>query len=32
MMEDLAKRVEELEGHLRMLLAERLELESPRKR
>jgi serine O-acetyltransferase len=31
-MEDLAKRVEELEGHLRMLLAERLELESPRKR
>jgi serine O-acetyltransferase len=30
--EDLAKRVEELEGHLRMLLAERLELESPRKR
>jgi serine O-acetyltransferase len=31
-MEDLARRVEELEGHLRMLLAERLELESPRKR
>jgi serine O-acetyltransferase len=31
-MEDLAKRVEELEGHLRMLLAERLELESPRRR
>jgi serine O-acetyltransferase len=30
--EDLAKRVEELEEHLRMLLAERLELESPRKR
>jgi serine O-acetyltransferase len=30
--EDLAKRVEELEAHLRMLLAERLELESPRKR
>jgi serine O-acetyltransferase len=30
--DDLAKRVEELEGHLRMLLAERLELESPRKR
>jgi len=30
--EDLAKRVEELEGHLRMLLAERLELESPRRR
>jgi serine O-acetyltransferase len=30
--EELAKRVEELEGHLRMLLAERLELESPRKR
>jgi serine O-acetyltransferase len=30
--EDLAKRVEELESHLRMLLAERLELESPRKR
>jgi serine O-acetyltransferase len=31
-MEDLSRRVEELEGHLRMLLAERLELESPRKR
>ncbi len=31
-LEDLAKRVEELEGHLRMLLAERLELESTRKR
>ena len=31
-MDDLARRVEELEGHLRMLLAERLELESPRKR
>jgi serine O-acetyltransferase len=31
-MEDLARRVEELEGHLRMLLAERLELESPRRR
>lgn len=30
--EDLARRVEELEAHLRMLLAERLELESPRKR
>jgi serine O-acetyltransferase len=30
--DDLARRVEELEGHLRMLLAERLELESPRKR
>jgi serine O-acetyltransferase len=30
--EDLAKRVEELEEHLRMLLAERLELESARKR
>ena len=30
--DDLAKRVEELEAHLRMLLAERLELESPRKR
>jgi serine O-acetyltransferase len=30
--EDLAKRVEELEEHLRTLLAERLELESPRKR
>jgi serine O-acetyltransferase len=31
-MDDLARRVEELEGHLRMLLAERLELESPRRR
>ena len=31
-MEDLAKRVTELEEHLRMLLAERLELESPRQR
>jgi serine O-acetyltransferase len=31
-MEDLARRVEELEGHLRMLLAERLDWESPRKR
>jgi len=30
--EELARRVEELEGHLRMLLAERLEIESPRKR
>src|SRR3989442_2995133 len=30
--EALARRVEELEGHLRMLLAERLEIESPRKR
>jgi serine O-acetyltransferase len=31
-MDDLSKRVEELEEHLRMLLAERLELESARKR
>ena len=30
--EDLAKRVEELEAHLKLLLAERFELESPRKR
>jgi len=30
--DELARRVEELEAHLRMLLAERLELESPRKR
>jgi serine O-acetyltransferase len=31
-MDDLSKRVAELEDQLRMLLAERLELESPRKR